>query len=225
MRRTGQSRTDLTAGLHRPQVVPYIAAWSAEEVPWRESLVQTRRGLRYADETLHDRDRHGALWLRWRVAQGLGKPQFALVHAPRQRRAMRKGVCQVLNTPADRNELGWLFLLPNDGKNGDPEGEHTAHPPVSLRGARIAVALCPRMHDAIAVRAQEVVPVGVWGSRFREGQFGPVCIGEGPVLFNTPALQWCLAEQLLVELRGCTIVDRDAELSRPTPGSRAKARR
>lgn len=225
MRRTGESRASSATTQSRPQVVPYISAWSAELVEGQE-LVQTRRGIRYGDETLTDRDRYGALWHRWTVARGAGTPWLAQVHPLRQRRAMRKGLCQVFGTPADRDEkLGWLFLLPNDGKNGSPEGEHTTHPPVSRRGGRIAVSLCPPMHDAIVVRVKEYVPVGVWGSQYRAGPFGPIRIGEGPVLFDDPALPWCLAEQLLVELRGCTVVDREAGLGRQIPGSRAEARR
>ena len=70
-------------------------------------------GIAFADETAADRDSDGILWTRITSQPGCGRPQFAVIHSLRQRRAMRRLLCQVCGQPADRNPEGVLWLLPD----------------------------------------------------------------------------------------------------------------
>ncbi len=86
--------------LGRPAVVPFITAWSAERSVRPEVIALPGAGLAYRDEVPYDRDSDGNLWTRMTLRRGCGRPEFGRVHPGRQRRAMRRLLCQVCGGPA-----------------------------------------------------------------------------------------------------------------------------
>lgn len=195
-------------GPHGP--VPYVAMWSAEEVQ-AARVVATSLGIAYADESSIDRDRHGLLWSRVTSCPGVGEPIYRQMHPLRQRRAMRRLLCQVCAGPADHDEHGTLWLIQDqrDQWPGWPEGAQNTHPPLCLRCARIAVKSCPWLkHGYVAVRARSFVG-GAWGGLYRMGRSHPrpVLTGALTLNFGDPRLPWLQADQLVRELVGCTYVD------------------
>src|SRR5213080_2620982 len=141
----------MTTGNDRRRIVPYTTRWSSEH-RLRPPVIERPggTGIAFADEILSDRDRHGVLWQRVPSRPGDGRPEFGMVHSGRQRRAMRNLLCQVCAGPADRDDHGTLWLLPDhpgyhDDWPGWPERMATPEPPVCLRCARIAVAACPAL--------------------------------------------------------------------------------
>jgi hypothetical protein len=96
----------LEAPSHSP-LVPYVTAWSSERSA-RPHVITRGGGIGYADESPFDRDSDGVLWAREGVSPGRGKPEFGRVHLWRQRRAMRRLLCQVCGRDADRDADGVL---------------------------------------------------------------------------------------------------------------------
>ena len=196
-------------------VVPYIGQWSGEELLPTQIIQHPRGGIGYADETLMDRDGWGVLWARTASRIGIGKPLFKALHPLRQRRAMLRLLCQVCARPADRNEQGQLWLLPEqpDYEPGWPEDVPVTLPPVCLSCARLSVRMCPALRPTfIAVRAHSRV-CGVHGVRFRPGRFFPRLASEdeddGVCCHEDPAIDWVLATQLARSLHDCAFVDLD----------------
>ncbi|MDX6353356.1 MAG: hypothetical protein QOF98_259 [Streptomyces sp.] len=200
---------------HRPELVPYITAWSSERPP-RSLVVATEKGIGYADEGPYDRDVDGVLWTRCAWGPGKGRPEFGKVHALRQRRAMRKLLCQVCGRPADRTADGLLWLITEDpGNPGSwPNPLTTTHPPVCLTCAKRAVRACPYLgSEYVAVRASEFAPAGVHGALYRPGAPKPVVTQIGGVEYSDPRIHWLRAGQLIVRLDRFTVVDLEAECS------------
>ncbi|WP_328469563.1 hypothetical protein [Streptomyces sp. NBC_00448] len=196
--------------------VPYIASWTAESRPAARIVNRpSGRGIAYADETLHDRDRHGVLWYRSVIRPGQGRPKFGTVHAARQRRTMRKLLCQVCAGPADRNDDGVLWLLGDDRDDwpGWPEEMGATHPPVCLPCAALSVRMCPflRRGGHVAVRVRDPRPGGVLGALYEPGPAGPLPVGQVLLPWWDVRMPWVLASQMAMELRGCTFVDLEAE--------------
>ncbi|MEV7426846.1 hypothetical protein [Streptomyces sp. NPDC091212] len=197
--------------LHFPDssAVPFVASWSGEKAA-APGVIATRRGVAYADETLHDRDTASVLWTRYGVAQGRGEPLYGSIHPLRQRRAMRRGLCQVCAGPPDRDELGVLWLLDDgrDDRSDWPEGEVTTHPPVCLPCAKRAVRACPHLRTGhVAVRVRHFIPDGVYGTLFRP-RAGRLEAGEDVVTYyGDPAIGWVIAGQQTATLIGCTVVN------------------
>lgn len=170
--------------------VPYIAAWSAERLP-KPPVVRATDGIAFADAVganghAQGRDLAGVLWERWALRQGDGDALFDVVHSPRQKRAMRKLLCQVCGGPSDENAQGRLWLLEDyRGVEGWPEREVTTHPPVCLACAPLAARRCPHLRDkVVAVRARQVSLDGVYGKVYAGGG-GPLPILVGKrVVFN-----------------------------------------
>jgi hypothetical protein len=146
-------------------------------------------------------------------ATNQGSPDFGRVHPQRQRRAMRRLLCQVCGGPADRTDEGILWLLRDD--RGDwpdwpdwPEGMAATHPPVCLACARAATRLCPHLRrGSVAVRVKEYATRGVYGSLYRPGILGPQPIGDVIVASAEPRARWVLAAQMVRVLRGCSFVE------------------
>jgi hypothetical protein len=190
-------------------VAPYITAWSTEQdLPY---TLKERRGfgIAYADETLIDRDHYGVLWRRTRSRPQHGRPEFGKVHPLRQRRAMRRLLCQVCGGPADQTEDGMLWLLPDhrDDWASWPDGMANVEPPVCLRCVRTSVRLCPALRKgAVAVRVRDYPVVGVRGALYKNSGTSLVAVAETIVTFDDPAIRWVRAANLVRELRGCTIV-------------------
>ena len=79
--------------------VPYVTAWDSEHLT-QPLVVPARDGIGFdAIAGYPHRDSAGVLWQPWALRQGDGKPEYARVHGPRQRRAMRRQLCQVCGGP------------------------------------------------------------------------------------------------------------------------------
>jgi hypothetical protein len=203
--------------------VPYIAAWTAEIVPLpRVTAAADGLGL-----LGHVRDRDGVLWRPFALRQGMGRPEFGTVHGPRQRRCMRRMLCQVCGGPADRNEQGWLWLLEDHrGEPGWPEGEMTTHPPVCRPCAALATRLCPHLETGVvAVRVAQPVVDAVYGQFYKPGRpFFPVAGERGVTFVSDPAVRWMLGGQLAASLIDVTLVDwAELEMSTRTSDERRGA--
>lgn len=205
-------------------LVPYITAWDTEpSLPVR--LLALPSGIAYADEGMSDRDRQGVLWLRELSRPGLGRPVFGRVHSLRQRRAMRKLLCQVCGGPADRNGLGvlWLVFDDEDKAPGWPDGISTTNPPVCGRCARISARACPKLRAGgfIAVRVGHSQIAGVSGALYEAGAgFRAVLVADDVmVAFDDPTVRWTLAGQLVREISECTVVKLESfeALGKPLP--------
>ncbi|MFE7330832.1 hypothetical protein ACFU8W_39020 [Streptomyces sp. NPDC057565] len=187
----------------RPLVVPYIASWSAEQAR-SPVVIGPRGGITYQDEGPYDRDADGYLWLRAPAKQGCGRPEFGRVHPLRQRRVMRRLLCQVCGGPADQDERGTLWLLEDHRTDweGWPNGLLTTHPPVCVPCAREAVRSCPNLRSGcVAVRVGSSDVSGIYGVRYLPGS--PMT--SGVVEYGDPAGRWVLASQLVRGLSDCTV--------------------
>ncbi|MEU7476846.1 hypothetical protein AB0A63_12750 [Lentzea sp. NPDC042327] len=188
---------------------PYITSWSAElEVP-SKVVERPGFGVGYANETFGDRDARGVLWQRPGVRLGVGKPEFGKVHPLRQRRAMRKLLCQVCAEPADRNDDGVLWLLRDheDDWPGWPDGMACTEPPVCVRCVAVSLRLCPALRrGAVAVRVRQFAVAGVHGALYRRGTFGPAAVEEVNLAYDDPDVRWVVASALIREFRDCTVV-------------------
>lgn len=192
-------------------VVPYITAWSGERDFDVRVIVRGVVGIGFTDETLVDRDERGVLWTRTPSRPGVGRPEYRRVHALRQRRAMRRLLCQVCGRPADRNELGVLWLLRDHRGDWDgwPEGMANTYPPVCLPCARRSVEVCPALRRGyVAVRARRFPMTGVYGLRYRPGDL--VSVGDVVVGYDDPVIRWTRATQQVRPLFECTL---DVDLS------------
>jgi len=190
----------------RRGVVPYIASWSGEEA-FPVEIVARAEGIAYADETLLDRDDHGVLWSRVPSRPGTGEPRYNTVHPLRQRRAMRRLLCQVCAGPADENEHGTLWLLRDHREDWAdwPEGMGNAHPPLCLRCAHISVKACPWLTPGfVAIRARSTI-TGVSGELFRPGHSGPE-FATMTIAYRHSTRRWMQARQLVRTLHDCTLV-------------------
>ncbi|MFI9339948.1 hypothetical protein ACIG0D_01530 [Streptomyces sp. NPDC052773] len=198
------------------QFVPYITAWSAEEVPPQPVTVQRGRGgtgLGFRDEVSHIDRQHGVLWLRV-PALRRGEPRFDTVHALRQRHAMRRLLCQVCGGPtlSAREDERALFLVAARGDTPIREGEQTASPPVHAACARLAVNYCPPLRRGWAAALVSSTPV--WG--FAGLLYDPLTLQPLPApgrtgLHRVPdtderRLRWLLAARLIVTLENVTPV-------------------
>jgi hypothetical protein len=196
--------------LARVGIVPYITAWSGEPTLPTRVIDAGRSGIAFDDETLMDRDDHDVLWSRMPSRPGDGRPEFKRVHSLRQRRAMRRLLCQVCAEPADRSDDGVLWLLQDD--RGDwpdwPEGMGNTYPPVCLSCARLSIRMCPSLRKGyVAVRAHRFPYSGVYGLRYRPGYPDPIPLDAAVVAYTSPAIVWTCAVQLVRSLHDCTIVD------------------
>jgi hypothetical protein len=204
--------TTRDSSVEQRTMVPYTTLWSAEhDLPY-ELVERPDFGIAYADETLIDRDNHGVLWRRTPSKPRHGRPEFGNVHSLRQRRAMRRLLCQVCGGPADRTGDGVLWLLPDYCGDwpGWPDGMANVEPPVCLPCVGVSIRLCPALRKgAVAVRVREFPVAGVRGVLYRSGGVSPAAIGETIVTFDDPVVQWVRAANLVRELRRCTVLPVD----------------
>jgi hypothetical protein len=204
-------------------IVPYTTRWSSEEKLPGTVVERRGFGIAYADEILTDRDDHGVLWQRVPSTPGVGQPEFGKVHPARQRKAMQNLLCQVCAGPADQDDLGTLWLLPDyDGYHEDwpgwPDRMATPEPPVCLSCAHIAVRVCPALRKGhVAIRVRRPVLSGVRGALYLRGPLVLRPADEGMVAYEDPAIRWTCAAHLVRELFGCTVVS--LELKKAGGGS------
>ncbi|HEX5401194.1 MAG TPA: hypothetical protein VFX16_02705 [Pseudonocardiaceae bacterium] len=189
-------------------VVPYVGSWTGEELMPTQVVQRPSGGIGYADETLVDRDEWGVLWTRMASRVGIGRPLFTKLHPLRQRRAMRRLLCQVCARPADRTDEGLLWLVP--GADRQPEGMATIQPPLCLACARVSVGACPALRTGcVAVRARTRL-CGVVGVRFQPGRLLPRLADDDAdevISYDDPVIVWVQATQLARSLHDCTPVD------------------
>ena len=189
--------------------VPYVASWSEEDREALPRLVERfdGQGIAYPDEILADRDSLGILWDRVTVRRGHGKPQFANVHPLRQRRAMRKLLCQVCGEPADTTDDGVLWIMPDKGETW-PESALVGEPPICLPCLRLSVRLCPALRTGhVVLRASVFSLYGIDGIRYRPSRPYLTPVGEATLPFHDPGIHWTLASKLVRELRECDILE------------------
>jgi hypothetical protein len=193
-------------------IAPYITTWSAEQdLPYR---VVERPGFRigFSDETMGDRDARGVLWHRIAVRHEVGRPEFGKVHPLRQRRAMRRLLCQVCARPADRTDAGVLWLMRDyrDDWSRWPEGMASVEPPTCASCVALSLRLCPALRrGAVAVRVRRFEVAGVRGALYRRGPIAPVAVDAANLSYEDPDLRWLVASALIRELRDCTILSFD----------------
>ncbi|MFG2950495.1 hypothetical protein [Streptomyces adustus] len=212
---------------HKGRPVPYITAWSSEKVT-QPAPVATLHGIALPGPASGPTEDDDVLWQWWGHGRGAGEPLWSQVHGPRQRRAMRKRLCQVCGEPADRDERGWLWLLKDESDSGPtwPDGEMTTHPPVCRPCAPIAASLCPhlRRRGAVAVRVAEVIVDAVYGHRHHHGPFGLYAGKADVFLTSSWSIKWVVGNQLVASLARCTVLG-PAKTGITLPASRAQIRR
>ena len=197
-------------------VVPYVTSWSEETRQRPEIIMRTSMGfgfgIAFADEKVFDRDRDGVLWTRKTLRHGQGRPRFGDVHSVRQRHAMRRLLCQVCAQPADRDEDGVLWLLPDyyAEAEGWPQDYDLAEPPVCRACVPIATRLCPALRRGhLGIRARSAPVCGVRGVVYGPSRPAPVPLGDYEVRYDNTTIRWTVADQLLRTLQDCTPVDLD----------------
>ena len=188
--------------------VPYIVRWSGERPVPIPVVARGLTGIGYRHERPGDRDARGVLWRRYVRAPGDGVPEFGGVHPWRQRRAMRRLLCQVCGGPADRNEHGVLWLVGDPGRGWSDE-EVTGHPPVCRRCAAVARRACPYLRDkgALVLRVRDAPLVAVSGTLYELRRRDLVRLGPATVAYDDPRVRYLHATQLMRALRGRTVVD------------------
>ncbi len=189
--------------MHKGRPVPYIAAWSAEEVRLPRVLAVSG-----ALALQGQRRAAGLLWKPWRSRPG-GGPRLGVVHGPRQRECMLLMRCQVCWSPVTRNVLGWPWLVEEHrGDPGWPEREVTTHPPTCETCQPVAMIQCtPNRGKFVSLRVGQVLTDGVYGQLYEPGP-RPVPAGKPQTLFNGDArLRWMLGAQTAATLLDVAVVD------------------
>jgi hypothetical protein len=220
-RGAGSSRTFEKEGVKVPRGsvartarIPYITQWDSELAGPESDLVVDMRSmpprLAYRNERPMDRDGSGVLWARVSQSPRVGKPDFATMHSGRQYECMYALKCQVCGRAASKTQDGYLFLIfpqPSDPASW-PEGARVNQPPVCLEHAQLAMRLCPRNEDFLAVRARVPKLWGVSGVLYRYTEDGWESDTEAPDLrYGDERLNAMLASHLVRELRNVTVVE------------------
>ncbi|MGW8066679.1 hypothetical protein ACVV2G_31455 [Streptomyces ziwulingensis] len=155
--------------LTEPALVPFITQRKGEEAAPDNLFIRVHPSgprLYYRDEDpQRDRPMRGILWGRCSFnplderQMPTGEPQWKLMHPYRQMLTMQTMHCQVCARPA-RTPLGFIFLTgPRDEDPTQPE-IHTNQPPVCVRHARAAAALCPHLEkNPMVILARSAPPV------------------------------------------------------------------
>jgi hypothetical protein len=191
-------------------LVPYIVTWSTEQTATPQ-VITNRRGISYTDETFADRDSHGVLWTRCPSRPGHGRPLFGQVHPLRQRRAMRRLLCQVCGRPADHNTDGTLWIL-KDHRHDWPHWPNqmaVTEPPICQPCAHTSARHCPALRKVhVTIRVKTSTVAGVLGIHYRPGS--PLLAPQptdDTITYDDPAIRWVRATQLVRELHDSTLVD------------------
>ncbi|WP_051108881.1 hypothetical protein [Actinomadura flavalba] len=189
--------------------VPYITAWSSEDTSPSRVVVRGGR-VAYSDESLYDRDAAGVLWARMGFSPGVGVPQFKSVHFLRQRRAMRRLLCQVCGQRAGDDAVWMLSVREYEGADGTwPAPITTTHPPLCPSCVERSVRLCPHLRGGhVVLRARKVAPVAVSGLVYRPT---PAGLESTPMIvaLDDPLVRWVRATQLHMLLDDYTLIQPD----------------
>ena len=195
-------------------VMPYVAMWSGERKLPAVVIALPRGGVGYLDESASDRDSRGVLWMRYESRPGVGKLVFGDVHSLRQRRVMRRLLCQVCAGVPDRNTDGVLWVMSDyrDDWAGWPNGMATHDAPVCRPCARAAAKRCPALRERpVFFRSKTHPLVGVRGAHYAPSPQGPVAVGDITVAFDDPRIRWTIAHQLIRQLGDCMIIGSSVE--------------
>ncbi|GLZ42811.1 hypothetical protein Acsp05_64350 [Actinokineospora sp. NBRC 105648] len=191
--------------------VPYVTAWSSETTPPARVIAHPAGGIAYPDETVADRDRRGILWTRAPATPGTGRPIFGGVHPLRQRRAMRRLLCQVCGGPAHRHPDGGVMWMLRDFRQdwpGWPAGMGVTEPPICKECADLSARLCPVLRRGhVLVRVGSYPIAGVWGATYEPGPTGMRATSADIRRFDDPLIRWTLAHSLVRQLDNTTIVE------------------
>jgi hypothetical protein len=190
--------------------------WSEEEFLWPHRVLDFLGRVAYGDEVSSDRDGAGVLWSRVTDKPREGSPQLGKVHSLRQRHVMRNLLCQVCAGPADINEQGMLWLL-GDAR-GDwprwPEDMAAVHPPVCLPCAWKSTRLCPHLKSGfVAARVKHYPVVGAYGCFYDPRNPAREPLANAICGYDHSDIRYLIASQLVRRLRGCRLVDLDAEIA------------
>ncbi|MGW2840585.1 hypothetical protein ACWCWD_22680 [Streptomyces sp. NPDC001493] len=188
--------------------VPYIAPYEGETPDLRNLMWQPGSGpgsgFRYSDETGADRDR-GVLCTRQLRARGIGSPELAGIHSPRQRKTMATLSCQICGTDTDEDftAFGERYLFLSSRTTPLTEGARTASPPVHRACALEALADCPRLRaGAHLALVKAPFPWGVVGLVHHATTGAP--IAERSVEYGDERLRHTIALRTVVALHGCS---------------------
>ncbi|MEU0332247.1 hypothetical protein [Streptomyces sp. NPDC006193] len=196
--------------------VPWITGWTAETIPPQTLTVHHGRGgtgLGFLEEDSPTDRQHDVLWPRMPATRG-GRPDFATVHALRQRQAMSRLLCQMCGGPTlcSRSDERTLFLVGSAGGRPIEEGERTDAPPVHAVCARLAVEHCPPLRRGWAAALVSYTPVwGVAGLLYHPQTLDQLPVADPSGMHHVAftdgrRLRWTLAVRLLVTLEGVTAV-------------------
>ncbi len=126
---------------------------------------------------------------------------------------MRLLLCQVCGQPADRNDEGVLWLLPDyyAEVEGWPENyDELAEPPICRSCVPVATRLCPALRRGyLGIRARRAPVCGVRGLVYQPSRPAPVLLRDYSVRYDSTTIRWTLADQLLRTLQDCTPVNLD----------------
>ncbi|MHB9862005.1 hypothetical protein [Streptomyces sp. YIM S03343] len=195
--------------------VPYITAWTAEEV--RQSAVIRivgigGEGIGYKDEDPVADRRHEALWVRSALAQGRGKPDFHRVNSLRQKRAVRYELCQVCGETVVGSQADGPALYLLGGDTPIAEGETTTAPPVHPLCAVEAIENCPHLRHHAAALVSYSPLWGVAGVVYDPVTLAPLpSRGRRPndlthVYVGDKRIRWTVANFTVVSLHGVAAV-------------------
>ncbi|WP_367139433.1 hypothetical protein [Saccharothrix sp. HUAS TT1] len=208
----------------RGRIVPHVTAWSGEQVdpitrPFgyvtrddgREYLTYEHAevsGLAAGSPLLEQRDLFGLLWFSGHDRPGVGEPQFAIVHAQRQRDCMIGRRCQVCGTPFPRGGPV-TFLVPEHVVPEDGRPFETAHPPVCGPCRPYALVQCPHLRQVpfAWVVARAYRPTGVLADLYVPDRgTGGIDEETGVVLpLGHVLLRYAVTKQLRVTVRSYTV--------------------
>ncbi|WP_369276007.1 hypothetical protein AB5J55_44275 [Streptomyces sp. R11] len=202
-----------------PGLVPYITQRLGEEAAPANLLIQRHpSGLRlyYRDEDPRDRPMRGVLWARCGFNpvderhMPTGVPQWKFMHPYRQMLTMQALRCQVCAEQA-RTPLGFIFLA--GPKDEDPQQPtiYTNQPPVCVKHARAAAALCPHLERSPMVFLARSAPLyGVHGTLYgldSRSEVHVVASPDQPLPFGHPNIPTLLASQLIRRLSSFRVLD------------------
>ncbi|NKI42564.1 hypothetical protein [Streptomyces physcomitrii] len=134
------------------------------------------------------------------------------MHALRQRRAMKRLLCQVCGGVTEGRLPGGRRLFLVRAVEGHPvgEGERTASPPLCPPCALDSLRHCPHLRRGhTAALVEEVRPWGVAGLVHHPRTLRRIPTPEPLTLvpYGSPLLDWTLAARIMTTLHGCTPVD------------------
>lgn len=190
---------------HNGRPVPWITRWTGEVIQEPYTLEMTRAGLRLVYPDGKDGDyTDGALWQREGLRRG-GEPQYAQVSTYRQRKAMRRGHCQVCGDKITEKPM--RFLMPLFGLEELDENTHlTTQAPTCSECIPLALQLCPHLKHK-GYQLLKVIDYDLWGFfgevvYLQEGQVRRMRTFVGMDQHNPPqfSLSQVLAKQQVIKL-------------------------